>query len=411
MTVPQTNPAGDAPDHFNTFSEGEKRPMTTTSTHGQCKPKAKSGSKTKTKANSGSKTKANSGSSTRGRGGRPADGKTSRQRVEDAVADRIIELLDQGQLPPWEKDWRDSANGIPRNAVSMKPYRGVNRWMTLLTHMAMGYQDPRWLTYRQAEALGGHVRKGETSTEIVFWKRVPFRDREDDGGNGLGRDDQPPEEEGKIRTYPMLRSYRVFNVEQTEDCRIEPLPQPEAQDHDPIEQAEAIIAGMPGPPEFQTYQNANHAPHYAPAMDTVRVPDIGRYRSTEGYYNTVFHELVHSTGHPKRLDRFNLDANAGDLHAYGREEMTAGMGAAMLAAHAGTLAEAMIERDASYILHWRDAIKADKSDDRPLRDTGPTGRGPDPRREPPGVRSREANGRAGGQAGRRTGGLTTPPAV
>ena len=126
----------------------------------------------------GSKTKANSGSSPKARGGRPADGKTSRQRVEDAVAGRIIELLDQGQLPPWEKDWRDSTNGTPRNAVSMKPYRGVNRWMTLLTHMAMGYQDPRWLTYRQAEALGGHVRRGERSTEIVFWKRVPVRDRE-----------------------------------------------------------------------------------------------------------------------------------------------------------------------------------------------------------------------------------------
>ena len=147
-------------------------------------PARKPGSKakTKTKANSSSKTKANSssrtnpGSSSKDRGGKPADGKTSRQRVEDAVADRIIELLDQGQLPPWEKDWRDSANGLPRNAVSMKPYRGVNRWMTLLTHMVMGYQDPRWLTYRQAEALGGHVRKGERSTEIVFWKRVPVRD-------------------------------------------------------------------------------------------------------------------------------------------------------------------------------------------------------------------------------------------
>ena len=142
---------------------------------------------TSARTNSGSKTKANSnsnsGSSPKGRGGKPAGGKTSRQRVEDAVADRIIELLDQGQLPPWEKDWRDSTNGTPLNAVSMKPYRGVNRWMTLLTHMVMGYQDPRWLTYRQAEALGGHVRKGERSTEIVFWKRVPVRDREDGGGN------------------------------------------------------------------------------------------------------------------------------------------------------------------------------------------------------------------------------------
>jgi hypothetical protein len=178
----------------------------------------------------GSKTKANSGSSPKGRGGKPADGKTSRQRAGDAVADRIIELLDQGQLPPWEKDWRDSANGTPRNAVSMKPYRGVNRWMTLLTHMVMGYQDPRWLTYRQAEALGGHVRKGERSTEIVFWKRVPVRDREDGGGNGPQGDGQPGGnpmgEDGKPRTYPMLRSHRVFNVEQIEDCRIEPPPSP-----------------------------------------------------------------------------------------------------------------------------------------------------------------------------------------
>ena len=334
--------------------------MTTTSARANS-PGSKA--KTKAKTKSGSKTKANSGSSPKARGGRPADGKTSRQRVEDAVADRIIELLDQGQLPPWEKDWRDSTNGAPRNAVSMKPYRGVNRWMTLLTHMIMGYQDPRWLTYRQAEALGGHVRKGERSTEIVFWKRVPMRDRDDSGGNGPQGDGQPGGgtvgEDGKPRTYPMLRSYRVFNLEQTEDCRIEPLPQPEAQDHDPIEQAEAIIAGMPNPPAFQTYENANHAPHYAPAVDTVRVPGMGRYRSTEGYYNTVFHELVHATGHPKRLDRFGLDANAGDLHAYGREELTAAMGSAMLAAHAGTLA-AVIERDASYIRHWRDTISADK---------------------------------------------------
>ena len=161
--------------------------MTTTSAQ------ANSGSKTKTKAktNSGSKAKAR-GERPKARGGKPADGKTSRQRAGDAVADRIIELLDQGQLPPWEKDWRDSTNGTPRNAVSMKPYRGVNRWMTLLTHMIMGYQDPRWLTYRQAEALGGHVRKGERSTEIVFWKRVPVRDREDGGGNGPQGDGQQP---------------------------------------------------------------------------------------------------------------------------------------------------------------------------------------------------------------------------
>ena len=82
-----------------------------------------------------------------------SNGKNSRQQIEEAVADRIIELLDQGKLPPWEKDWQDSPYGFPVNTVSMKPYRGVNRWMTLLTQNIMGYTDPRWLTYRQAETL------------------------------------------------------------------------------------------------------------------------------------------------------------------------------------------------------------------------------------------------------------------
>ena len=190
------------------------------------------------------------GSSPKARGGKPADGKTSRQRAGDAVADRIIELLDQGQLPPWEKDWRDSTNGTPRNAVSMKPYRGVNRWMTLLAHMAMGYQDPRWLTYRQAEALGGHVRKGERSTETVFWKRVPVRDRDDSGGNGPQGDGQPGGapvgEDGKPRTHPMLRSHRVFTAQpRSESGPIPPRPPPGSPQ--PPQLPTAPAAGRTGP--------------------------------------------------------------------------------------------------------------------------------------------------------------------
>ncbi len=284
-------------------------------------------------------------------------GKTQRQRIEEEIANRIIDLLDQGQLPPWEKGWRNSNSGVPVNAVSMKPYRGINRWMTLITQKAMGYDDPRWLTYRQAEDLGGHVRKDEKSTTIIFWKRVPFREREQ-GKNEDHSDGNPPGE-SRIRTYSMLRAYRVFNLEQTEDCRINPLPQVGLTRHDPIEAAEAIIAGMPDPPEFEFYQNANYAPHYQPARDVVRIPAMGRYRNPEDYYNTLFHELVHSTGYPKRLHRFDMDANTNDLHAYGREELTAAMGSAMLAAHVGIEGE-LVQRDASYIRHWRDTIEADK---------------------------------------------------
>ena len=134
----------------------------------------------------------------------------------------------------------------------------------------------------------------------------------------------------------MLRAYHVFNVEQTEECRLKPLPELDLSDHDPVELARAIIAGMPDPPGFETHPASNQPPHYTPRVDVVRVPEMGRYRSVEGYYNTVFHELVHATGHPKRLHRFELSANAQFLHAYGREELGVGMGSAMLSAHAGT---------------------------------------------------------------------------
>ena len=157
----------------------------------------------------------------------------------------------------------------------------------------------------------------------------------------------------------MLRSYRVFNLEQTQDCKVKPLPPAETTGHDPIELAEAIIAGMPNPPQMEFYENANYVPHYQPATDVIRVPKMSRYLNLEDYYNTVFHELTHATGHSKRLDRFSQDANADGLHAYGREELTAAMGSAMLAAHAGIEAE-LVERDASYIRHWRDTINADK---------------------------------------------------
>ena len=171
--------------------------------------------------------------------------------------------------------------------------------------------------------------------------------------------DQNGQEGETQRTYPMLRAYHVFNAEQTEDCRLRDLPQDERIDHDPIAAAVAIIQGMPGAPPIEHYDHSNQPPHYVPRLDIVRVPDLERYHNPEDYYDTVFHELVHATGHPQRLERFTLDANANDLHAYGREELVAAMGSAMLAAHAGIAAQ-LVQRDASYIRHWRDAINADK---------------------------------------------------
>ena len=269
------------------------------------------------------------------------------KKIEEEAADRILELLDRGELPPWEKQWRDSPMAKPMNAISMKPYRGVNRWLTLMTQELMQYKDPRWLTFKQAQDLGGTVLKGETGTHVTFWKRIARRKR--DGG----------EDEEKDNTFPILRTYTVFNLGQTEACRVKPLPEPELKPGTPIDRAEEIIRDMPNPPSIEHYQHSNQAPHYVPGEDLVRVPNMERYNDPEFYYNTIFHELTHATGHPRRLNRFGEDANRGDLHKYGREELVAAMGAAMLGAHA-QIGTRILELDASYIQNWRDTIAGDK---------------------------------------------------
>ena len=280
---------------------------------------------------------------------RTQGGPSARQKVEEQIADRIIELLDQGELPPWEKQWHDSMLGSPMNTISMKPYRGINHWLTLLTQDLMGYTDPRWLTFKQAQGLGGSVMKGEKGTQVIFWKPIQRQQ---------GRDGQEGEE--KERGFPVLRAYTIFNIAQTQGCELRELPEPPVNTSDPIERAEAIISGMPDPPEITQYEHDNQPPHYVPGQDIVRVPSMSRFKDPGFYYNTMFHELTHATGHPQRLGRFELGANARDLHAYGREELVAGMGAAMLGGHAGIGAR-VLELDASYIQNWRDTIGADKT--------------------------------------------------
>ena len=255
------------------------------------------------------------------------------------------------------RPWNRSHLGSNHNAVSRRPYRGINIWLLAASSFLNGYTDPRWLTYRQAQQLGGNVRKGEASTLIIFWKIIRKRTQESEqDGIQVIEQDQAAE---RPASFPMARFYNVFNAQQTHGCEFPDINQTLA-DHDPLEEAENIIAGMPYPPDFETYLYENLDPHYIPAQDKVGVPDINRYTNRDLYYNSVFHELVHSTGHEKRLSRFNSQEYSGkNLHDYATEELVAGMGSAMLTAKAGI--ETAIQVDASYIKYWAGKIRADKS--------------------------------------------------
>ena len=178
------------------------------------------------------------------------------------VTEKIINLLEQGVVP-WRRPW--TAAGLPRNVVSKKPYRGINHFLL----SASKYVSPFWLTMRQANELGGHVRKGEESTIVVFWKVDDAKQSTED------LDDEETDE--KTRRRFVLRYYRVCNLEQCElpQAVLDKLPKIETHEHDPIEAAERIIAGMPNPPEIQhagskAFYSSDHRSHHYAAAQSVR---------------------------------------------------------------------------------------------------------------------------------------------
>jgi antirestriction protein ArdC len=254
----------------------------------------------------------------------------TKNETYQAVTDRIIEALEQGTVP-WRRPW--SEFGGPRN-LNGRPYRGINVFLLELA----GYDDPRWGTYKAIKTAGGQVRKGEKGTRVILWK--PVRKKEEDE-NG---------EEAEVG-YLLLRDYVVFNAEQADG-----LPELEIaeRDWDPNDRAQSVIdryIADGGP----TLSYGGDRAYYNLFDDSVKLPVLEAFDDGDAYYSTAFHELVHSTGHESRLDRIE-PAKFGS-EPYGKEELVAEMGAAMLNGLTGiSTAE---ENSAAYIASWLRTIKGD----------------------------------------------------
>lgn len=270
----------------------------------------------------------------------------SSDNVYDIITTKIIASLEKG-VAPWRKPWNvgQGNGGWPRNIAGNR-YRGVNVWLLWDAAAEGGYTSPYWLTFNQAKEHGGNVRKGEKSTVIVFWKRLMINEKQDDGSV-------------ERKMIPMLRYYRVFNLEQTENVKLpkrildeqtRPVVVP-----DPIEAAEQIVSRYltDGGPSLRLADQDRA--YYTPMLDTVTVPPIASYTETGEYYSTLFHELGHSTGHKDRLNR-TYGQQFGD-HQYGREELVAEMTSAFLAAEAGI--ETTQDNSASYLASWISTLKED----------------------------------------------------
>jgi antirestriction protein ArdC len=259
--------------------------------------------------------------------------------VYEVITSRIIKQLEEG-VAPWHKPWKASGkNGVPRNLLTNREYRGINVWILL----SSGYASPRWLTFRQAQELGGHVRRGEVGFPIVYWK---FGTREVQDGDEIIE-----------RKSVLCRYYAAFNVEQCEGLGIRPAElaenQPQAQ---PIEACEQVVDAWTARPTIK--HGCDHA-SYSKVLDSVQMPDRATFDSMEEYYSTLFHELTHSTGHPTRLNRSTLTEfeRFGDNN-YSREELVAEMGAAFLAGYCG-IENQTLDNSAAYLANWLDALKND----------------------------------------------------
>lgn len=258
--------------------------------------------------------------------------------VYERITARILGQLEQGTVP-WRMPWRRGEAGHPRNLISGHRYRGINVFLlSCATH-----DSPHWLTFRQTKQLGGHVRKGEKSTPVVFWKWV---ERENP-------------DSGKVEKFPLLRSYSVFNSEQ---CELPPEKVPTISalpenDFEPIAECEQVVAGMPDAPAIR---HGGGSAFYRPANDTVQMPRRERFDEPDEYYSALFHELTHSTGHESRLKRPGIvDEIRFDSQSYSREELIAEMGAAFLCGHCG-IENTVIDNSTAYIAGWLRRLSDDK---------------------------------------------------
>lgn len=261
--------------------------------------------------------------------------------IYQTITDKLIAELEAG-TPPWVRPWSGEADPFPRNALSQRPYRGINNLLLGMEAHVQGYTSNQWLTFKQAQSLGGHVRKGERSSLIIFYEaRMVEKAEADPVAEGS---------EPEKRFIPLIKVFNVFNLDQ-----IDGLPeshQPQATDFSWEAGAtpEQIIEASGAVIRHQGFKA-----FYSPSNDVIYLPGRSTFADGGAYYNTALHELTHWTSHASRLDR-KLGKRFGDT-AYAMEELIAEMGAAFLSAHCrldGTL------QHASYLSSWLDVLHRDK---------------------------------------------------
>ena len=257
--------------------------------------------------------------------------------IYETVTNRILTQLAAGQVP-WRKTWK---TGLPKSLSTGREYRGVN----ILVLGSAEYTSRYWMTFREAERQGGHVRKGERASPVVYWKwRTPEELAQ--RAEQTGKEDVAP-------CTPFVNA--VFNLEQVEgvtrpDDDLPPRPE------DRLQVAEQMFDVMPDKPEIVHTLTAQ--PAYSPRLDRITLPHLSQFETADEYFSTLYHELTHSTGAPRRLNRF-AEAEGDRVEKYSFEELVAEFGAAFLCGFAGIENHHTEALQASYIEGWARVFQQD----------------------------------------------------
>ena len=256
------------------------------------------------------------------------------------IADAIIAALEAGTAP-WRKPWT-GGGFLPTSVATGKMYEGTNVLVLWAAQERNGWSDSRWLTYKQAEKLGGNIKRGEKATSIIHWT-PKFKDVK-----------QPDGTTEKVFVYTPPKIINVFNVEQAEGINLPPLVK---GDPIPVSQAEqTLLDTYKDRPEI--FYKSQDSAYYSPVTDTIHLPLREQFGAEQDIFETLVHELAHSTGHTSRVNRKDLTDNYGTHKASrGEEELIAEISVALVAARLGV--EIDFGNVASYAKSWLGALKDD----------------------------------------------------
>ncbi|HFH3285736.1 ArdC family protein [Pseudomonas aeruginosa] len=272
------------------------------------------------------------------------------------VTDKIVSALDQGVIP-WIKPWSSVGSTsthqpYPINAITRRPYSGINLPLLWAEARVQGFSQDRWLTFNQARKAGGHIRKGERSTLAVLYKPMEREEKDESGRIVLDENGN-----AKVVRFAILRTHFLFNIEQTEG--IEAVDEaPARTEPEDAFQSNACAEQLLLSSGAKIVHRPADMAFYHPIRDFIQLPTKAQFHDEGGYYATALHELTHWSGHYSRLRREGITSPSPfGSPGYAFEELVAEMGAAFLCAHAGIQGEL---RHEGYLDSWLSLLKADK---------------------------------------------------